>query len=53
MEREQKELIESYLWLSQWWEKIYDGPRNIGQVYRFRKVMLNRERKERVDGNLV
>ena len=36
---------------SQWWEKIYDRPRNIGQVYGFIEVMLNRERKERGDEN--
>ena len=33
---------------SQRWEKIYNGSRNTGQVYRFREVMLNRERKKEV-----
>ena len=37
----------------QWWEKIHDRPRNIGQIYRFRKVMSDRERKEMGNGNVM
>ena len=53
-EREQKEWVESYLWLDPSDDKkIHDRPRSIRQIYRLRKVMFDRERKERSNGNVV
>ena len=33
---------------SQWWEKIHDKPRNIRQIYRFRKISLTEKEKKEV-----
>ena len=52
-EREQKGPEESYPWLDPSNERTYMTHQEILDKYRFRKVMLNRERKERGDGNVV
>ena len=53
-EREQKEPEESYPWLDPSDErKKHDRPRNIRQVYRFRKIMFDRKGKERGNGNII
>ena len=52
-EREQKEPEDNYPWLDPSNEKIHERSRNIGQIYRFRKVMPDSERKETGNGNVI
>ena len=52
--REQKEQKQNYPWLDPSDKKeIHDKPRNIRQIYRFRKIMSNRKRKETGNGNVI